>query len=160
MQRIGSCSKFIPTKLGGQKSSGLRMVGKLPTLLIENFRMFESARRFRLWEYRVSHNQLLIRSPKNSDFSTNIDLVFWGVEFLKIPSSFNGLSVRKGSKSDDRLNVKEIDSFIFESSGQEFFLEAGGCKILENELDIFEASLEGFAATDENRDIGREIASL
>jgi hypothetical protein len=40
------------------------------------------SRRFQLWEYRVSHGSLLVRSPKGPDATTNVDLVFDGVEYI------------------------------------------------------------------------------
>jgi hypothetical protein len=46
-------------------------------------------RRFQLWEYRVSHGSLLIRSPKGPDAEMNIDLVFSGVEFVACPRTLN-----------------------------------------------------------------------
>jgi LmbE family N-acetylglucosaminyl deacetylase len=41
--------------------------------------MYESERDFKLWDYRVSHAQLLLRSPMSPDRGTNVDVQFWGV---------------------------------------------------------------------------------
>ncbi len=110
--------------------------------------MFQSDRKFRLWDYKVSHNQALIRSPRKPDIATNVDIVFWGVERLDLPTNLDGLQMSKG---DD-------DEFIIESGGQRFVVVADGCKVLENGLDIFESSLEGFASTDDERDLGNVLA--
>ena len=123
--------------------------------------MFQSDRHFQLWDYRVSHRQLLIRSPQSPGISTNIDLVFWAVEMLSVPSSFKGLEMRKGDISDAaRLSVSpssDVSVFIIETDEQTFAIAAGGCKVFENELDIFESSI-GFSAADEGRDLGNVLA--
>ena len=110
--------------------------------------MFQSDRQFRLWDYKVSHNQALIRSPRKPDTATNIDVIFWGVERLNLPTNFDGLRISKGGGNE----------FVIETKEKRFVVVAGGCKVLENELDIFESSLEGFAATDETRDLGSVLA--
>lgn len=110
--------------------------------------MFKSERKFRIWDYKVSHSQLLIRSPQSADVATNIDLVFWGVERIDLPTSFQGV-----------VMLREVDGLIhIQSGGQSYRVAAGGFKVLENTLDIFESSLEGFAATEEQRNIGDVLA--
>ena len=42
-----------------------------------------SGRTFQLWEYRVSHGSLLIRSPKGEDVAMNIDIICVGVERVR-----------------------------------------------------------------------------
>ncbi|MHC2067785.1 hypothetical protein ACYFX5_09955 [Bremerella sp. T1] len=124
--------------------------------------MFKSDRNFRLWDFRVSHNQLLIRSPSTREISTNVDLVFWGVEFMSIPTALNGLEItRTESKNDDGLNFKPPSNgsmFLIETASTKNVVVAAGCKVLKNTLDIFDSSLEGFAATDQNRDLGEVLA--
>lgn len=124
--------------------------------------MFKSNRKFKLWDCRVSHNQVLIRSPSTPDISTNVDLVFWGVEFISIPTSFDGLQIVRGVSTKDAgfefSPSTNGEVFLIETAGRRFVVVAAGCKVLENALDIFESSLEGFAATDENRDLGEVLA--
>lgn len=38
---------------------------------------------FKIWKYNVTHSMLLLRSPKNSEYPTNIDLIFSGVKIKK-----------------------------------------------------------------------------
>ena len=122
--------------------------------------MFQSDRKFKLWDYRVSHNQALIRSPRSPDISTNVDLVFWGVEYLSVPSTFDGIAMTKADAmaANGFTPSSNGDVFVIETSGESFVIVAAGCKVLENGMDIFESSLEGFAATDENRDLGNVLA--
>ena len=53
----------------------------------------DGLRCFRLWEYRVSHGSLLLRSPKDAMFATNIDVAFVGVEYLRMSTRLPGLRV-------------------------------------------------------------------
>ena len=57
---------------------------------------FRSDRRFRVWEFWVSHSMLLIRSAHSEVSPHNVDLVFNGVSFLSIPWLFEGLTVNQG----------------------------------------------------------------
>lgn len=66
-----------------------------------------SRRTFRIWRYGVGHSQLLIRSPGN-DSERTLDLIFEGVEFLRLRRSYDGLTL----------------SFAGEDSSEEF-VDAG-----------------------------------
>ena len=57
-------------------------------------------RRFQLWEYRVSHGSLLLRSPRGPEISHNVDIVFVGVEFLCAPRLFRGLELAQGTEEE------------------------------------------------------------
>lgn len=95
--------------------------------------MYESKRTFKIWDYNVSHKQLLIRSPRTDGETKNIDVVFWGVEHIALETSFNGLSLRR-STSDS-----EHSSLVYSVGlGR---VVAAGCKVLVNELEIFDSSL-------------------
>ena len=41
-------------------------------------------RKFLIWEYTVSHSQLLLRSPREGGYPTRIDVVFKNVDFLSV----------------------------------------------------------------------------
>ena len=124
--------------------------------------MFKSNRKFKLWDCRVSHNQVLIRSPSTPDISTNVDLVFWGVEFVSLPTSFDGLEIDRGESTKQAGSEFSPSAngevFLIDTGGKKFAVVAAGCKVLENALNIFESSLEGFSATDQNRDLGEVLA--
>ncbi len=124
--------------------------------------MFNSCRKFQLWDYRVSHKQALIRSPISSEWPKNIDVLFWGVELLYVPTVFGGLHIRTTESVGNAPLPIELSRtsklFEIQTSGQNAYVVAAGCKVLENDLDIFESSLEGFAATDQGRDLGTVLA--
>jgi hypothetical protein len=57
--------------------------------------VFDSSRRFQVWLYTVSHAQLLLRSVKASGQPTRIDLLFKNVHALDLPTTTEGLAVRR-----------------------------------------------------------------
>jgi hypothetical protein len=61
---------------------------------------FTCEREFKLWDYKVSHKQLLLRSPRTPTIATNIDIVFWDVSYIAISTILNGLTLAKASLDD------------------------------------------------------------
>lgn len=58
-------------------------------------------RRYVLWEYTVSHGQLLLRSARDNDNPTRIDVLFKDVGFLHMP---DGLDI----ESIDEISAAEV----------------------------------------------------
>ena len=56
---------------------------------------FDSDRYFQVWHFTVSHTQLLLRSNRDDNHPTRVEVLFKGVQRLDIPSSFDGLHVRR-----------------------------------------------------------------
>jgi hypothetical protein len=101
-------------------------------------------RKFQLWEYKVSHGSLLIRSPKSPSETNNIDLIFVGVEFVQLPRHLDGIVIEEGNKSDLALSTKlKLRStskvFVISSAGERHLIAAAAIKICENEVDIFDS---------------------
>lgn len=101
-------------------------------------------RKFQLWEYKVSHGSLLIRSPKSPSETNNIDLIFAGVEFVQLPRHLDGIVVEEGNKSDLALSTKltlrsTSKVFVISSAGERHLIAAVAIKICENEVDIFDS---------------------
>ncbi|HEX3658754.1 MAG TPA: hypothetical protein VHV55_23380 [Pirellulales bacterium] len=122
---------------------------------------FVSERRFRIWDYNVSHNQMLLRSPKSPEVAKNIDIVFWGVEYIGIPTTLDAVELTRVENDDkaigDFLPAKAHEAanvYRLASGQKQYFVAASGFKVLENELDIFDSSLEYFGAPDPARDLG------
>src|SRR6476659_1805128 len=94
----------------------------------------ESDRSFRLWEFRVGHSQLLIRSARDRgvEGDVNLDLIFKGVFFLEVPDWFRGLSFRDATpaetgKLESRTGVlqsKEGRFYTLLSEGRTYFVGA------------------------------------
>lgn len=105
-------------------------------------------RRFQLWEYRVSHGALLIRSPKGPDAETNIDFVFSGVEYVACPRMLRGMELGTVIPEDtDRIvdNFGPVTApdqvFVLVSAGARHLVVASSCIIRENMDDIFDIPL-------------------
>jgi hypothetical protein len=108
-------------------------------------------RNFQFWEYKVSHGSLLIRSPKDIDYKTNIDIICVGIEYLAIPRYFKGLQIMDATDNELKylgdILQKEIykkSVLIIASVGKRFPLVLAGFKIEENERDIFHSPFELF----------------
>lgn len=126
---------------------------------------FDSDRRFRLWDYNVSHKQMLLRSPKSPEAGDNLDIVFWGVEYLGLATSLDGVKLAPASTEDHASAEwalgKTLDPsrvYCLISGDQHFIVVAAGFKVLRNDLDIFDSSLEYFAGTDPARTPGIVLA--
>jgi hypothetical protein len=101
-------------------------------------------RAFQLWEYKVSHGSLLIRSPQAPGVSTNIDLICVGVEYLAAPRHIKGLDLVEASAEEisqlSELLGKPIAASrvrMILSRGHRFPIVAASFRISENEDDIF-----------------------
>src|SRR5882757_8618623 len=115
----------------------------------------KSDRVFKVWEYQISHGQLLIRSPKapatgtSPEFLTNVDLVCLGVDYVAVPRALNGLELLPPSPDEIRhfeiLLGKAIapDNIrILASGGKRFSVVASSYALSENDWDIFESPFE------------------
>lgn len=113
-----------------------------------------SDRYFCLWDYCVSHSQLLIRSAKSEadKESRNVDIVFSGVFYMDSILQFRGIEVRNASPTEvlriqSRTRLSADDSkgrryFTILSEGQEFCVGAAHCKVYENNLHPADSSLD------------------
>ena len=115
----------------------------------------KSNRKFKVWEYQVSHGQLLIRSPKapatktSPEFLTNVDLVCLDVEYMAIPRVLRGVEILPPTSDEIRyleaLLGKTIDPGhvkILASEGKRFPIVALRVSLSENDWDIFESPFE------------------
>jgi hypothetical protein len=105
-------------------------------------------RRFQLWEYRVSHGALLIRSPRGPGIETNIDLAFSGVEYVACPRMLRGVELATVIP-EDLVRMAEgfgpvfapDQVFVLLSAGRRHVIIAASCHISENSDDIFDSPL-------------------
>ncbi len=125
--------------------------------------MFQSNRLFKLWDYSVSHQQLLVRSPITPDIPTNIDLLFWGVKYLTVETILRGVDI---VRIDDCSSLNDYEAkfikdghkiFRIRSGGSSMIVVASGFRALENQLDIFESTITT-ANDEEDREVGIELA--
>lgn len=120
-----------------------------------NLTFHKCDRTFKLWEYQISHGQLLIRSPKapatetSPEFPTNVDLVCLGVDYMAVPRVLRGVELLSPTSDEiqhleaqigraiDPDNVK-----ILASEGKRFPIVASSFSLSENDWDIFESPFE------------------
>ena len=82
-------------------------------------------RPFQVWMYVVSHAQLLLRSAKNNERPTNIDIAFFGVNAMSLQSLYRQLSVSAGSEAEVDALFPTRPRF----SGERVYLIGGGADI-------------------------------
>ena len=104
-------------------------------------------RSFQVWDYRVSHGSLLIRSPKGPRFEHNIDLVFVGVDYLSIATILRGVALEQGSQEElAATGFAWIGSpgkvYALTSANRRHLIAAAGCRVDENDGDIFDTPSE------------------
>lgn len=114
-----------------------------------------SDRTFKVWDYQVSHGQLLVRSPKAPatgnapDYATNVDIVCVGVEYLALPRALHGLCIEPATTAEVRslaylvgreVNPEHLRMLI--SQGRRFCVLAASLTVSENDWDIFESPFE------------------
>lgn len=99
----------------------------------------EESRAFRLWDYSVSHSSLLIRSPKDSANLTNVDLVFVGVEYVRLPATLGTISLSTASASDvaqelgKRPSHRSAKGYRIQAGERDGFIIAAGLSVSEHE---------------------------
>lgn len=107
---------------------------------------YSSKRKFRIWVYTVSHSSLLLRSemkyPDQDEYSEetsyNIDLEFWAVSYMNIPTDLLSLSIKEiaaeelPQKINTELLMFDMRIFELESKESKYYIIAGGVLIGEN----------------------------
>jgi hypothetical protein len=108
-----------------------------------------NGRNFQLWEYQVSHSSLLLRSPRRGDQKYNIDIIFFGVEFISVPRHLEDFAIVEAGKEEIQflgsLIGKSVDRdnvFVLEAAKARHLVVAAGMKVDENELDIFDSPFD------------------
>ncbi len=115
-----------------------------------NKEIFKSDRYFTVFDFLISHGQLLLRSSKDDSSVKNIDIVFFGIKYIQLFTSLIGISIRIVDKTISLINYNCVDSFLdndenylFEigTGGEKFYVGASYFKVYENELEFNETSL-------------------
>lgn len=115
----------------------------------------KSDRTFKVWEYQISHGQLLIRSPKapaadgSPELFTNLDLVCLGIEYMAVPCVLRGIEILPATADEiENLGVllgKSVEPStvrVLASRGRRFPIVASSIAFAENDWDIFESPFE------------------
>ena len=102
--------------------------------------------RFQLWEYRVSHRQLLIRCPKLSDSSQNVDVKFYDVEYVDLPSIFDDVEIVEPDQDDITFATNRVGKpverdrvFVVKSGDNRHVVIAGAVVDSKSSRGLFES---------------------
>lgn len=112
-------------------------------------------RDFKVWEYQVSHGQLLIRSPispatdRAPERVTNIDIVCTGVEYMSLPRLLRGIVMAPATLEEVRYigallgkTLTRDTTATLASNDRRFHVVASSFVISENDWDIFDSPFE------------------
>lgn len=107
--------------------------------------IFSSDRVFQIWLYTVSHRQLLFRSNKDNIYSTRIEVLFNGVEFMSLyPLMDEGLVITSPATGElpAEIDFSRISRpwYRVESGGSVGHVAAREVIFGEDELEYFEPS--------------------
>jgi len=125
--------------------------------------IFKSTRYFTLFDFVISHGQLLLRSQKNDESGNNIDIVFSGTTYIQLFSRLNGLVITRIENDISNISHSSVKKFLeydnnylfeIESNGEKYSIAASFVTVYENKLEFSESSLNAIG----NRR-GVEIAS-
>lgn len=106
-------------------------------------------RRFQFWKYRVSHGELLIRSPKSYENDTNIDFMFFSVEYVELPRFFEKVTLVEPTDEDfeyikSRMTrpMRNNKIFVLMTENKKYYVVGIHLKVSENNLEFFELPFE------------------
>lgn len=102
-------------------------------------------RKFKLWFYHVTHGEILLRSPKNEHFDTNIDIYMSGVEYLDIPNDLGNISFEDSTQKDiDYLyerthrHFSDKSVYVIITNDIRYYIVAHNLYFYENDLEFLE----------------------
>lgn len=102
------------------------------------------SRKFQVWSYSVSHAQLLIRSTKDEQHPTQVDVLFKNVSGVLLPTLFDGLTVTEATCPEfeglrETLS-KSAKVFRLEGDNWHGALAAGVVVWIENQGEYYDDS--------------------
>jgi hypothetical protein len=126
--------------------------------------IFSSGRQFRLWDYNISHRQMLLRSCKSEAETDNIDIVFWGVAWLSLPTTLDGIQVGSSDATVSAPSTAHVPPnavgklYRVASDVNQYFILAQGCRVMSNLLNTFDSSLVYAGIDRKDSDYGTILA--
>jgi|ERR1035437_2127079 hypothetical protein len=114
-----------------------------------NREIFKSERYFIVFDYLVSHGQLLLRSDKRKGYQKNIDIIFFDTTFVQMFTMLYGITISivdnlktiNYKSVNNYLNQEENVLFEIISGEEKYYIAASFVKVFENELEFNETSL-------------------
>lgn len=111
--------------------------------------IYKSEKYFTVFDYFLSHGQLLIRSSKGEDQKSNIDIIFFDTTFVQLFTMLHGITIKVIAKSEFNsydsvqkyLNYDTSNLFEITSNNEKYYIAASFVRVFENELSFNETSL-------------------
>lgn len=108
--------------------------------------ILNSNRKFKMWAYIVSHSSLLLRSEMtysdqdnySEDTAYNIDLEFFGVNYINIPTNLDELAIKEITIEELAIDILidllkyNMKIFEIESKKKKYYIIASGLLIGKN----------------------------
>ncbi|MEM7341576.1 MAG: hypothetical protein AAF467_23210 [Actinomycetota bacterium] len=104
---------------------------------------------FKIWDYRVSLAQMVIRSPGEDWDGPHLDLHFSGVEYIRTPTLIRGLRVVAATEGErdeamvsvgaDRFDPSHV--WILESGSSRHLIVASGLEVAETDYPMMSTAL-------------------
>lgn len=126
-----------------------------------NTEIFKSDRYFTIFDFVISHGQLLLRSQKTDDLPKNIDVIFFGTTYMQSFTSLRGLHIKRLESSLNTIEYSSVNEFLgydnshlfeIESNNEKYYIAASFVRIFENQMEFADSSLV-------SNDKGIEIAT-
>lgn len=107
--------------------------------------LFSSDRLFQVWQYTVSHRQLLLRSTRDEAFPKRLEILFKAVDFMAVPPILDGLKITACSPPEGELAAASAVAgsaiwYRLESRGTTAHVAAGAMVLGEDELEYDDPS--------------------
>ena len=106
-------------------------------------------RSFQVWDYWVSHSQLLVRSAADISHPQNIDITFGGVQYMELPAMLPELELAEPVPDEQRRATEIVGRavpveqlFVLVTRGRRYLVVALGMWVTENDMPFMKSSLD------------------
>lgn len=115
-----------------------------------NTEIFKSDRYFTIFDFVISHGQLLLRSQKTDDLPKNIDVIFFDATYIQSFSRLKGLYIKRLEKGIDLTEYSAVKKYLdydnnylfeIESNDEKYYIAASFVRVFENQLEFADSSL-------------------
>ena len=129
--------------------------------------LYQSSKKFVLYDYLASHGQLLLRADKiNEEKGFNTDIIFFDTAYVQLPAFFlNGISIaedngikRFGYEAIDKgLDKKYQKCFEIIGDNASYYIVTAHFQVFENELSFGQTSLDVLQPKGREKEIARSF---
>ncbi|MEM6318623.1 MAG: hypothetical protein AAF960_13210 [Bacteroidota bacterium] len=98
---------------------------------------FKSTRNFLLFDYNMSHSQLVLRSFKDKENDFNLDIIFFGVSQIQTIVDFASVIISWENKNHE----EDIEFLIQSDQAAEMKITGAYFNVIKNSFDYTETSV-------------------